>query len=79
MKPPPDDSKERQMIMRIVMIIVAVWGCTMALGITLFGANASRESTFAPSITRGAIAFAFVAAFMGLWFMALGRRKSKKS
>jgi len=75
---PAIDCSERNRVLNMVMIAVAAWGTILAIGTTLFGIDhVTRKVTFAPSLIRGAITFFFVAAFVGFWFVAVRRRKSR--
>lgn len=71
----PSSSDRR--LLRGIMAAVAVWGLLLALGTALFGVDPETgQVTFAPNLARGIIVFGCVAAFLGIWLLALRRRRA---
>lgn len=71
-----EKTDDRTRLLVGVMIAVAVWGGTLALGAFLFGPDpATGEVTFAPSVVRGGIVAGCVAIFVGGWALLLRRRR----
>ena len=71
-----DTTEARTRLLVGVMIAVAVWGGTLALGAFLYGPDPTTgEVTFTPSVVRGGIVAGCVAIFVGGWALLLRQRR----
>ena len=72
----PDERADRLRLLRIVMLAVLVWGSILALGATLYGYDpASGAVHYSPNVLRGCLVEACVLGFLGVWLLALARRR----
>ena len=72
----PDEQADRRRLLRLVMLAVLIWGSVLALGATLYGIDpASGGVHFSPNVLRGCLVEATVLGFLGIWLLALARRR----
>ena len=71
-----DKPADRQRMLYGLMVAVAVWGSTLALGAFLFGYDETAgQVTFSPNPVRGLITLSCVAAFVGTWLLLVWRKR----
>ena len=62
-------------LLQIIMVAVAIWGSTLALGAFLFGRDPETGNiTLSINPMRGLIVFGCVASFLGFWAIMLATR-----
>ncbi len=71
-----DEQSERRRLLRIVMFAVLAWGSVLALGAALYGVDpATGGVQYSPNILRGFIVEGCVLGFLGIWLLAIFRRR----
>jgi hypothetical protein len=72
------EARDSKRLLLGVMVAVAIWGSTLALGAFLFGLDeATGKVAFSPNPLRGGIVLACVAFFVGGWALLVQLRQSE--
>ncbi len=71
-----DEKADRRRLLRIVILAVLVWGSVLAMGATLYGLDPTTGGVqYSPNVLRGCIVESCVLGFVGIWLLALARRR----